>query len=105
MNSAESKRGFVRNLSDNHIKQISILQALSKEPATTTANPRQYHFNEIARHSGLSDEKELQRCLFILEGQKLVEPYPAGDFTSKTWHITRRGLKAIKSISETRPLQ
>lgn len=104
MSSTPSKRAFTRSLSDNHIKQISILQALSKERPTMTS-PRQYHFNEIARHSGLNDEKELQRCLFILEGQKLVEPYPAGDFTSKTWHITRRGLKAIKSIAETTPLQ
>lgn len=104
MGTSDPKASFNRTLSDNHVKQISVLRALSRE-TVDTASPRQYHINEIAQQSGLNDEKELQRYLFILEGQKLVEPHPAGDFTSKTWHITRRGLKAIKSIAATMTLQ
>ena len=61
----------------------------------------QYHINEISELSGVNDEKEVQRYLFILEGQKLVAPYPAGDFTSRTWHITKRGMKAMKTITST----
>jgi hypothetical protein len=51
--------------------------------------------------SGLADEKETQRFLFILEGQKLVTPFPEGDFTSKIWQITNQGMQTLKQISST----
>lgn len=53
----------------------------------------------IAQLSGLKDEKETQRYLYILEGHKLVAPHPLGDFTSKFWSITKDGVQAVKSFS------
>lgn len=98
------KQNFSRTLSENHLKQITLLRTLSTD-VSPGQNPRQYHINEIAAISGFRDEKEIQRYLFILEGQKLVEPCPAGDFTSKTWLITRRGIKAVKTISSSMTVQ
>ena len=49
--------------------------------------------------SGIRDEKETQRFLFILEGQKLVSPFPEGDFTSKIWQITSHGVQTLRQIS------
>lgn len=82
-------------LHDTYAKQINVLKSLSYDGVH---EPREFHLSEIAEASGLQDEGEVQRCLFILEGQKLVAPCPPGDFTSKTWHITRDGLKTIKHI-------
>lgn len=94
------KKKKVKTISDSYIKQIMVLKSMADvEPDTKT--PRMYQINEIAENSGLTDEREIQRYLFILEGQKLVTPYPEGDFTSKTWHITIQGLKTIRSM--TRP--
>lgn len=56
---------------------------------------------EIAEVSGLNDEKEAQRYLYILEGHKLVSPFPPGDFTSKCWQITDEGIKTFKMISSS----
>ena len=85
---------------DSYLNQISILKVLAQEgPVEEPA--RQYQIHEIAELSGLRDERETQRCLFILEGQKLVTPYPAGDFTSRNWHITKHGVKTFKSIARS----
>ena len=73
---------------------LSVLRKLSEHEA------RHYHIQEICRLTGYEDEREMQRCLFILEGQKLVTPYPEGDFTSRTWQITKYGLLAIKTFKE-----
>ena len=89
-----------KNIGDNYVKQINVLKTLSKD-GFSTPSPRQYQLNEIAQSSGLNDEKEVQRYLFILEGQKLVAPHPEGDFTSKTWHITSDGIKALKVIQKS----
>lgn len=88
-----------KNLSETYRNQINVLNVLSRATNPVVIEPKQFQINEIAELSGLKDEKETQRYLFILEGQKLVSPYPAGDFTSRTWHITKDGLKAIKTIS------
>lgn len=87
-----------KNVSESYRNQINVLNVLSKSNIVP-AEPKQFQINEIAELSGLRDEKEIQRYLFILEGQKLVAPYPAGDFTSKTWHITKDGIRAVKTIS------
>lgn len=63
------------------------------------AEPKRLQISEIAELSGLRDEKETQRYLFILEGQKLVSPFPDGDFTSKVWQITNQGVQTLKHIS------
>jgi hypothetical protein len=91
--SAKKKR-----LSPSSLSQIQILSALAEAPAGAN-EPRKLLINEIAELSGLRDEKETQRFLFILEGQKLVSPYPIGDFTSKTWMITTQGMQTLKQIS------
>ncbi len=104
-----------KGLTDSHRHQIAVLRAMSLSlnanlspvsvskviTPTPETEPKRYQIHEIAEMSGLRDEKETQRYLFILEGQKLVSPCPAGDFTSKTWHITKHGIKAIKTIQKT----
>ncbi|NBW39697.1 hypothetical protein EBR25_01705, partial [bacterium] len=60
--------------------------------------PSHLQIEEILEITRLEDEKEIQRILFILEGQKLVTPYPEGDFTSRIWKITAEGKKALRSI-------
>jgi hypothetical protein len=97
-----TKPKLPKNLSDSYVNQINVLKTLSRD-GFSAGLPRQFQLNEIAQLSGLSDEKEVQRYLFILEGQKLVAPHPAGDFTSKTWHITKDGVKALKVIQKSIP--
>ena len=93
MKSAKS----VRHLSDAHRKQISVLRALYSE--SHGSQSRHLELAAIAELSGLDDEKEVLRYLYILEGHKLVSPHPPGSFTSKFWHITSDGVKAMKTIS------
>ena len=87
-----------KRLSPSSISQIQILNALASSPASTI-EPRRLEITEIAERSGLRDEKETQRFLFILEGQKLVTPFPEGDFTSKIWQITNQGVQTLRQIS------
>jgi hypothetical protein len=82
------------------MSQIQILSALAPNSAPTP-EPLRLQINEIAELSGLRDEKETQRFLFILEGQKLVSPFPEGDFTSKTWQITSQGVQTLRHISSS----
>lgn len=88
---------FSRHLSKTDRDQLSVLRVLSDE--ASSSDEKQYHISEITSRAKLQDEKEVQRYLFILEGQKLVSPYPAGDFTSKTWAITKNGRSLVKKIS------
>ncbi len=90
-----------KKLTDSHIKQIHVLRAMSRDitDEKSVKKNKQYKIEEINTNSGLNDERETQRYLFILEGQKLVSPFPEGDFTSQTWYITKRGLDAIKLVS------
>lgn len=86
-----------KRLSPSSVSQIQILHALAS--STDTSEPRRLEITEIAQRSGLVDEKETQRFLFILEGQKLVSPFPEGDFTSKIWQITSQGVQTLRQIS------
>ncbi len=88
-----------KRLSPSSVSQIQILNALAPVSAGTASEPRRLDINEIAERSGLRDEKETQRFLFILEGQKLVTPFPEGDFTSKIWQITNQGVQTLRHIS------
>ena len=83
--------------SNNVKSQVNVLQKMS-EGIRSASEARQFHIDELVELVG-SDEKEVQRSLYILEGHKYVSPLPAGDFTSKTWHITDFGITAIKSIN------
>ncbi len=84
-------------MSDTHRHQVAILKSMS---AVTTSGS-QYLISEITERSGIPDEKEVQRYLYILEGQKLVTPIPEGDFTSKHWQITNDGQRALRLINST----
>lgn len=61
-----------------------------------------FKINEIAELSGIKDERETQRYLYILEGHKLVTPLPPGDLTSKNWQITSVGLKTVQQLDQSR---
>ena len=98
MESAASSRK--KRLTPSSMSQIQILNALAPHP-TATPEPRRLQITEIAQISGLVDEKETQRFLFILEGQKLVSPFPEGDFTSKVWQITNQGVQTLRHISSS----
>jgi DNA-binding transcriptional ArsR family regulator len=87
-------------INETHLRQISVLRILSGEIPTVSAEPKAFQIDEIAELGGL-DERETQRHLFILEGQKLVSPQPIGDFTSKTWQITRNGIRALKTFERS----
>jgi len=76
--------------------QVHVLQKMC-EGVRSAAEARQFQINELAELVG-TDEKEIQRSLYILEGHKYVTPLPPGDFTSKTWHITDYGIMAAKNI-------
>ncbi|NDC39174.1 MAG: hypothetical protein EBZ48_14195 [Proteobacteria bacterium] len=86
-----------KKLSDTYKHQINILKALTAARGNNETRPVQ--IDEIALSSGLKDERETQRFLYILEGQKLVAPFPAGDFTSRHWVITQDGVKALRSLA------
>jgi DNA-binding IclR family transcriptional regulator len=88
-----------KRLSPSSISQIQILNALANGATGGSNEPRRLEITEIAERSGLRDEKETQRFLFILEGQKLVSPFPEGDFTSKIWQITSQGVQTLRQIS------
>lgn len=93
-----NKEGQVlKNLSDSYLGQINILKALCRQDLPAE-RPRQFDISTIAELSGVNDEKEIQRYLYILEGRKWVAPHPPGDFTSKFWHITEDGLRAVQVI-------
>lgn len=85
-------------LSESHACQIRVLKTLASQGAAET---KLYQMEEICNLSGMRDEKEVLRYLYILEGQSLVSPHPAGDFTSKTWKVTAEGVKTWKSISKS----
>lgn len=85
-------------LSESHACQIRVLRALSSQGAAET---KLYQMEEICDLSGMRDEKEVLRYLYILEGQSLVSPHPAGDFTSKTWKVTAEGVRTWKTISKS----
>ena len=98
MSSDQNNRA--RNISDSHLQQISVLKAMRLQ-APVDNEPKLLQIEEIAQAAGLNDEREIQRYLFILEGQKLVTPHPAGDFTSRTWQITKTGIRALRTIESS----
>jgi len=91
-------------ISDTYLHQINVLKTLSGDRSSVsrqTASLVHQQISEIAERSGLRDEKEVLRYLYILEGQKLVSPYPIGDFTSRSWCITNDGVRALKTIAQS----
>ncbi|MCB0310034.1 MAG: hypothetical protein KDD42_02285 [Bdellovibrionales bacterium] len=95
---SEESSSSERKISRSHLDQIAVLRTMASEE---TSEQRLLQIEEIAERSGVGDEREIQRYLFILEGQKLVTPHPSGDFTSKTWQITKVGIKALRTIQKS----
>ena len=75
--------GKKKRLSPSSVSQIQILSALAPETSPLTNEPRRLQINEIAE----------------ISGQKLVTPFPEGDFTSKIWEITTQGVQTLRHIS------
>ncbi len=79
---------------ENYYKrQFELLEYMYKDAekqglAPTEAN---YTVKIMAEGSKLKNEDEILRFLYIMEGQKLVSPYPHGDFTSDFWCLTAYG--------------
>ncbi len=74
-----------------------------QEQANSSQAPMNcFKIQEIAELSGIKDERETQRNLYILEGHKLVTPLPPGDLTSKNWQITVTGLKTVQQLAQSR---
>ncbi len=86
-----------RVLSDTQSKQVRLLKVLCGDGRDN----KTLQIEQIVEQSGLEDENEVQRYLYILEGQKLVTPFPVGDFTADTWRATPEGMSAWKKISKT----
>jgi uncharacterized protein YqgQ len=85
----------------NQLKtQFKILTKLFN--ITSESQVMHVEISKLMECTGILDEKEMMRALFILEGHKLVNPNPAGDFTSRYWGITMEGIKLIKNSSGTK---
>ena len=95
MSNKKAGTGSFKQISPEYLKQISILRSMASDGKRMGL---EMEINDIARKSGLNDEKETQRYLYILEGHKLVTPKPEGDFTSKYWKITSDGVKVLKDV-------
>jgi hypothetical protein len=117
---SSSKKGVSRRgaelkpgVSERHMCQIQVLQSLviyqnsckvpqsindKSEVSSTTVSLANIDF--IASYTGIDDEKEVQRYLYILEGAKLVRPLPEGDLTSRHWQITEQGVKTLDDLAK-----
>lgn len=100
-----TKKRFLRSLEPGVLNQVAVLKSMLgkatfKPDGDIIPNPFRIH--EIAEISGLNDEKEAQRVLFILEGQKLVTPLPEADLTSKVWQITTLGHLTVQKFDQSR---
>ena len=58
----------------------------------------QFSVNDLATDTQ-KDGDEVLRSLYVLEGQKLVAPYPAGDFTSNNWCLTDVGADIAEKVA------
>jgi hypothetical protein len=85
-------------INESVLSQLQILRALVNISGDSEGTTKHIDIDEISRSSRLSDSKETQRYLFILEGQKFVAPFPEGDLTSRRWCITASGRQAVKQF-------
>jgi len=82
-------------ISHNEVRVLQHLQVRACEAGTVSPS----HIAEISSLSGIKNNEEVQRALYILEGKSLVEPEPAGDLTSNHWKITSMGIKAYEILA------
>ena len=85
-----------RNLFSN--VEIAILRELRGKKANRGLEPTK-EVSELASSTGVSDNEEILRALYTLEGKALVRPFPEGDFTSNAWEITDVGVKALSMLN------
>jgi hypothetical protein len=82
--------------------QIAILEVLAIKASSSPEKKPEPRYSaeilEIAKEVGLKDLNEVQRYLYILEGQQMVSPIPHGDLTSDVWCITSRGNTALEKF-------
>jgi hypothetical protein len=95
--------GAARTLSPEpqplHLLVLSAM--IEPAPAQSTGAVNQAAMNEampldirvVCERLGGKDEREVQRSLYILEGQKFVTPIPEGNFTSRIWCATKEGIR------------
>lgn len=83
----------------HHDNQIAALLCMHKAVGGNH-DLRQFEVDEIARGINL-DEKETQRTMYVLEGMKLVQPCPPGDFTTRFWRISEEGCSLAITIIKT----
>lgn len=96
----ESTSDFKKKYAPVYKNLYRILKTMS-QPSESGEIPRRFTVTEISVLSSLQDEKETLRHLFILEGQKLVSPYPKTDLTSKQWNITSAGFEALELMGRS----
>ena len=87
-----------KKIPESFLHQIAVLRALVRGQANGAVS---MDIDLIAESSKLVDDKETLRYLYILEGQKLVSPFPGGDFTSRNWQITVEGARALKTAERS----
>ena len=51
----------------------------------------QYTVADMVEGTDIGTADEVLRALYIMEGQKMVTPFPIGDFTSSHWCLTDGG--------------
>lgn len=81
---------MTQQMSSNEIavlKSLFYRKKVDQEPLS--------EISDIAHVTGIRNNEEVQRALYILEGRSLVAPEPAGDLTSSQWQITEVGQRAI----------
>ena len=82
--------------------QIAILEVLASQVTTDVGGESECtsgtDIQEITRQIGLKEILEVQRYLYILEGQQMVSPVPRGDLTSPIWSITSLGYAALEKL-------
>ena len=82
--------------------QFDVLRFLysksSKEKEKIIDITTQFSIDEITEATPIGDDREVLRALYSLEGQKLVTPYPPGDFTSNNWCLTETGKDVAEKI-------
>jgi hypothetical protein len=96
-------------LSEDEIAQLLVLKVLSSavigsiQGAPRHVSPQeiggQMTVVQISKEAGLPNEEAALRCLYNLEGQQFVSPYPLGDLTSRHWFITQAGIDKLRKYS------
>ena len=77
--------------------EVQVLNTLEKK---RVGNEPISEISELSSLSGIKNNEEVQRTLYILEGRSLVQPEPKGDLTSSQWSITAVGVKALDFIQQ-----